>query len=70
MAAVPYMGLHCMCAQRACLLQRDDKAPPGLVTLPDGSIDEDHYVKTKRVHPSFVKELKIIIEGELIYSVP
>lgn len=42
----------------------DDAKPPGLATLSDGSIDEQFYIKTQGIHPSFVKEFKATMEAE------
>lgn len=43
---------------------RTDKSPPGLVTLADGSIDKDHYVKNQGFHPSFIPAIQATIDAE------
>ena len=50
-------------------LQRSDGTPPGLATKPDGSVDEDFYVKSQGYHPDFVKALHSCMQGAQALSI-
>ena len=45
------------------LVLQASTGPPGLVTLADGSIDQDFYVKKQGMHPSFITGLKEAMAG-------
>jgi hypothetical protein len=54
------------CAQRAHRslgVQQGPSKPAGMVTTASGEIDEDYYVKSQGIHPSFVAEMKALING-------
>jgi hypothetical protein len=44
--------------------QAGPSKPPGMVSLADGSVDEEFYSKTQGIHPSFVTGLKSIMQGK------